>query len=187
MLLWQSTRPTQWSEWFEPEVVNPVHAPHGPRFEQFAMIAQAAASGLGAALLPRFLVESELASGALVVLSEQALIPIDAYYLVSPESGAQESLVQAFGDWVLIQATHQQGLGPALPGRDGNAVQQPEGSTKTIPKPAGLHFSRGSSPPMTRANLRGKVQRDKGPVPVTQVGSGTLGNPASAIANSLSS
>ena len=84
-------------------------------------------------------------------------------------------------------ATHQQGHGPALPGRDGNAVQQPEGSTKTILKPAGLHLSRGSSPPMTRANLRGKVQRDKGPAPVTQVGSGTLGNPASAIANSLSS
>ena len=102
VLLWQCTRPTQWSEWFELAGVNPVHAPHGPRFEQFAMIAQAAASGLGAALLPRFLVESELASGALVVLSEQALIPIDAYYLVSPESGAQESLVQAFRDWVLI-------------------------------------------------------------------------------------
>ena len=57
----------------------------------------------------RFLVESELASGALVVLSDQALTPVDAYYLVYPESRAQAPLVQAFRDWVLAQAAQHPG------------------------------------------------------------------------------
>ncbi len=109
VLLQQSTRPTQWSQWFEQVGVDPAHALRGPRFEQFSMIAQAAVSGLGAALLPRFLVESELASGALVVLSDQALTPVDAYYLVYPESRAQAPLVQAFRDWVLAQAAQHPG------------------------------------------------------------------------------
>jgi LysR family glycine cleavage system transcriptional activator len=107
VLLQQSTRPTQWSEWFEQAGVDPAHALRGPRFEQFAMIAQAAVCGLGAALLPRFLVESELASSALVVLSEQALTPADAYYLVYPESRAQAPLVRAFRDWILDQAVQK--------------------------------------------------------------------------------
>lgn len=65
------------------------HALRGPRFEQFSMIAQAAVSGLGAALLPSFLVEAEIASGALIVLFPQALTSSDAYYLAYPESRAQ--------------------------------------------------------------------------------------------------
>ena len=111
LLLQQSTRPTQWSDWFQLVGVDPVHALRGPRFEQFAMIAQAAVSGLGAALLPRFLVQAELASGALVVLSDQALTPSDAYYLVYPESRAQAPLVQAFRDWLLAQAAQGPGQG----------------------------------------------------------------------------
>ena len=64
------------------------------------MIAQAAVSGLGAALLPRFLVEAEIASGALVQLFPQALESADAYYLVYPESRAEAPLVRAFRDWI---------------------------------------------------------------------------------------
>ena len=100
VLLQQSTRPTQWAEWFEHVSGATTQALRGPRFEQFAMIAQAAVSGLGVALLPRFLVEAELASGALVALFPEALRGSDAYYLVYPESRAEAPLVQAFRDWV---------------------------------------------------------------------------------------
>ncbi|WP_394790540.1 LysR family transcriptional regulator [Rhodoferax sp.] len=101
VLLQQTTRPTQWADWFEQVGADGVHALRGPRFEQFAMIAQAAVSGLGAALLPRFLVQTEIASGALVQLFPQALNSSDAYYLVYPESRAQAPLVRAFRDWIL--------------------------------------------------------------------------------------
>ena len=100
VLLQQTTRPTQWADWFEQVGVDSQHALRGPRYEQFAMIAQAAVSGLGAALLPRFLVEAEIASGALVQLFPQALESADAYYLVYPESRAEAPLVRAFRDWI---------------------------------------------------------------------------------------
>lgn len=103
VLLQQTTRPTQWADWLEQVGAEAMHALRGPRFEQFAMIAQAAVSGLGAALLPRFLVETEIASGALVELFPQALTSTDAYYLVYPESRAQTPLVRAFRDWILGQ------------------------------------------------------------------------------------
>lgn len=103
VLLQQTTRPTQWADWFEQAGADGMHALHGPRFEQFSMIAQAAVSGLGAALLPRFLVETEIASGALIELFPQALTSSDAYYLVYPESRAQAPLVSAFRDWILGQ------------------------------------------------------------------------------------
>lgn len=100
VLLQQTTRPTQWADWFEQVSADGQHALRGPRYEQFAMIAQAAVSDLGAALLPRFLVEPEIASGALVQLFAQALQSSDAYYLVYPESRAQAPLVMAFRDWI---------------------------------------------------------------------------------------
>ncbi|BDT68850.1 glycine cleavage system transcriptional activator [Comamonadaceae bacterium OS-1] len=100
VLLQQTTRPTLWADWFEQVGTDGQHALRGPRYEQFAMIAQAAVSGLGAALLPRFLVEAEIASGALVQLFDQALQSSDAYYLVYPEPRAQAPLVMAFRDWI---------------------------------------------------------------------------------------
>lgn len=103
VLLQQTTRPTQWTDWFEQVGTSTPQALRGPRFEQFAMIAQAAVSGLGAALLPRFLVDKEIASGDLVQLFPQALTSSDAYYLVYPESRAEAPLVRAFRDWIMEQ------------------------------------------------------------------------------------
>lgn len=111
-LLQQTSRPTQWAEWFERQGLSTPLALRGPRFEQFAMMAQAAVSGLGAALVPRFLVEPELATGALVTLfhpgpgsadTPPGREPAPAYYLVYPESRAQAPLVRAFRAWILAQ------------------------------------------------------------------------------------
>ncbi|MDB5847065.1 MAG: transcriptional regulator, LysR family [Rhodoferax sp.] len=120
VLLQQTTRPTQWAEWVEGCAragvktggLDSSQVLRGPRFEQFAMIAQAAVSGLGAALLPRFLMEAELASGTLVELFPQVVTSAggstastasDAYHLVYPESRAEAPLVRAFRDWLLGQ------------------------------------------------------------------------------------
>lgn len=104
VLLQQSTRPMQWAEWFEQVGVAGAPALRGPRFEQFSMIAQAAVSGLGAALLPSFLVEAEIAAGTLTVLFPQALTSADAYYLAYAESRAQAPLLRAFRDWIVAEA-----------------------------------------------------------------------------------
>jgi LysR family glycine cleavage system transcriptional activator len=105
-LLQQSTRPTAWAEWFagaQVELGNPLR---GPRFEQFAMVAQAAMAGLGAGLIPQFLITDELASGRLEILFPQSLISSGAYYLVYPEPKAEAPLVRSFRDW-LIAKTRQ--------------------------------------------------------------------------------
>jgi LysR family glycine cleavage system transcriptional activator len=105
-LLQQSTRPTAWAEWFagaRAEAGNPLR---GPRFEQFAMVAQAAMAGLGAGLIPQFLIADELASGRLEILFPQSLMSGGAYYLVYPEPKAEAPLVRSFRDW-LIARTRQ--------------------------------------------------------------------------------
>src|SRR6478735_5153750 len=59
-LLQQSTRSTGWAEWFAGAGVTVGNALRGPRFEQFAMVAQAAVAGLGVGLIPHFLISDEL-------------------------------------------------------------------------------------------------------------------------------
>ena len=103
-LLQQTTRPSLWAQWFEQLGLGAQVALRGPRFEQFAMMAQAAAAGLGVALVPRFLVADELAAGALRVLFPHSLASDEAYYLVVPEARAANPWVRAFRDWVIAEA-----------------------------------------------------------------------------------
>ena len=100
-LLQQSTRPRAWANWLEQQGLAPERALMGPRFEQFAMIAQAAVAGLGLAIVPRFLVEEELRSGSLVIPIDRPVTGRDGYYLVYPEEKANLPTVIAFRDWLL--------------------------------------------------------------------------------------
>jgi len=103
-LLHQSTRPSAWADWFGSVGVTTDAAWRGPRFDQFSMVAEAAASGLGAALVPRFLVEEELASGRLVVLFAEPLRTRSAYYVVHPASKGRSALLKAFEEWIAAEA-----------------------------------------------------------------------------------
>ena len=98
--LHQSTRPLAWRQWFEAAGVETDLAFQGPRFEQFVMMAQAAAQDLGAALVPRFLVSDELASGRLIELFDIALKLPSAYHLVYPENRTLRPVARAFRDWL---------------------------------------------------------------------------------------
>jgi DNA-binding transcriptional LysR family regulator len=74
------------------------------RFEQFSTAAQACIAGLGVALLPRFLVETELASGALVPAYPHPVISPSAYYLVAPRAKSRKRPIAEFRDWLLKEA-----------------------------------------------------------------------------------
>jgi len=104
VLLHQTTRPAAWTEWFEMADIKNAHALRGPRFEQFAMIAQAAVCDLGVALLPKLLIEEELSSGRLVTLFNQALRSANSYYLVVPDAKTSSPLTSAFTRWTVEQA-----------------------------------------------------------------------------------
>lgn len=100
-LLQQSTRPRAWANWLEQQGLAPERAMMGPRFEQFAMVSQAAVAGLGLAIVPRFLIEEELRSGVLVVPFDRPVRGTEGYYLVYPEARAGLPAIIAFRDWLL--------------------------------------------------------------------------------------
>ena len=103
-LLQQSTRPEGWRQWFAAVGVTAPLALSGPRYELFSMTAAAAAQGLGLALVPRLLVEAELARAELVVACEQVLQGQRAYYLVTPERAEERPLMSSFLTWLLQAA-----------------------------------------------------------------------------------
>lgn len=103
-LLHQSTRPAAWHDWFARAGIEDAPGFRGQRFDQFGMIIEAAGAGLGAALVPRFLAEAELASGKLVVLFDRPLRSGTGYWFVYPEAKAGSTLVRAFGDWLKTEA-----------------------------------------------------------------------------------
>lgn len=104
VLLHQSTRTDAWAEWFAAMEIEHSHPLRGPRFEQFGLIAQAAISGIGVALLPKILIEEELSSGKLSLLFEQSIRSASSYYIVVPETKVASPLTTSFTRWVIREA-----------------------------------------------------------------------------------
>lgn len=104
-LLQQSTRPDGWHQWFDAQKVDAPRARTGPRYELFSMIAVAAAHGLGVALMPRMLIEPELARGELVVACDRPLRAERGYFLITPASADERPALAAFRDWLVAQAS----------------------------------------------------------------------------------
>jgi DNA-binding transcriptional LysR family regulator len=104
-LLQQTTRPNAWRKWFDSMGVDAPQALAGPRFELFSMTAAAAACGLGVALVPRLLIETELRRGELVLACPLAPVSERAYYLVTPDRMGERPAVTYFRDWMLRQVS----------------------------------------------------------------------------------
>lgn len=107
-LLQQATRPEAWRQWFDGQGVDAPGAMAGPRYELFSMQAAAASQGLGVALMPTLLVETELRQGTLVPACGDACIPRSSgrsYYLVQPD-WPQRPALSVFREWVLAQVAH---------------------------------------------------------------------------------
>ena len=103
-LLQQSTRPYAWRQWFASQGLNVGHDLNGPRLELFSMLAMAAGEGMGAALIPPFMIERELAEGRLVCPLPVSAENDKGYYLVIPERKAESAALRAFRDWLLSTA-----------------------------------------------------------------------------------
>jgi len=99
-LLQLTTRPDAWGYWFRCNELEPPQE-QGMAFEQFSIIAQAAVAGLGVALLPKFLIQSELRRKELVVVLDLPTKSGAGYYLVTPIDRSDYAPVAAFRDWML--------------------------------------------------------------------------------------
>ena len=103
-LLQQSTRPGAWRQWFDAMQVDAALARYGARYELFSMLAMAAVQGQGVVLLPRMLVEAELARGELRIVCERPLRGQRAYYLITPEAAHEKLALQQFRLWLQGEA-----------------------------------------------------------------------------------
>ena len=102
-LLHIETRPEAWRRWLASHNAPPPSLA-GAQFDQFSTITQAAIHGLGIALLPDFIAEQELRAGRLVTAFGGPTRSIGAYYLVWPNSNAQNPTLALFRDWISTQA-----------------------------------------------------------------------------------
>lgn len=134
-LLQQSTRPYAWRQWFESAGLSPGNELAGPRYELYSMSMQAAAVGMGVALVPEYDLGDDLESGRLVIPVKH-LSPSDrGYYFVFPESKAANPALVALRIWLLEQARAGAALAPAprvrarLPSKTSTA----RGQTETKP------------------------------------------------------
>ncbi|MBL4787158.1 MAG: transcriptional regulator GcvA [Cohaesibacteraceae bacterium] len=103
-LLQITSRPNLWNHWFG-SIGSSHPQPHmGPRFEHFHMVIRAAVTGMGIALLPRLLIEDELAKGELVTLSEEHIRSPGSYHFVFPQSKRANPNLQTFRTWVVRES-----------------------------------------------------------------------------------
>lgn len=98
-LLQLETRAGGWQLWFERHGLKPLPK-SGIEFDQFATMLKATIFGAGAALMPRYLIEKELADGSLITLTDAGMTGIGAYYLVWPTQLDDHPPVVALRQWI---------------------------------------------------------------------------------------
>ncbi len=103
-LLQASTRPHAWRQWFASLGMQADNDMAGPRMELFSMLTAAAAQGLGVALVPRLLVEAELASGTLAQVVPHEVPSDRSYHLIYPEQKIENTSLAEFRQWISLEA-----------------------------------------------------------------------------------
>ncbi|MBY3185477.1 LysR family transcriptional regulator [Rhizobium laguerreae] len=98
-LLQLETRPNAWRLWFEAQGAEPANVT-GMLLDQFATMTQAAISGLGVALLPDYLANSEITEGRLVPVLKRSVPGSGSYWLVWPQSRVNYPPLEAFRSWL---------------------------------------------------------------------------------------
>mgnify|MGYP002634772897 CR=1 FL=1 len=101
-LIHLETRPASWRDWFKQNKLTPPIG-KGMVLEQFSMVTQAAVAGLGVAMLPQFLIQTELERGELKILLDIPLKNKAGYYLVIPNDTLSYSPVVALRNWLVEQ------------------------------------------------------------------------------------
>jgi LysR family glycine cleavage system transcriptional activator len=92
-----------WKMWLLAAGIDDVDWRKGSHFDQSALAIEAAAGGLGVALAPAVLVDSDLENGRLVRLDSPEVHEPFAYYLVYPADRTEREAVKAFRAWLFSE------------------------------------------------------------------------------------
>lgn len=101
-LLSTETRPSAWNEWMNAIGASKLDLSPYEHFGHFYLVIQAAACGLGVALVPRLLVENELASGQLLAPCGFTAGP-HCLTLWTAQHLAARADVQQLSDWIYAE------------------------------------------------------------------------------------
>lgn len=102
-LIHTSSRPSAWQDYMEQMGFRDKVYLKGRYFDQFSMVIAAVQASLGIGLLPRYLIESEIKNGSLVVLADEELVTENSYYFVTPIDQEDEN-VEKFYEWMIGKA-----------------------------------------------------------------------------------
>lgn len=102
----EGARPS-WTDYLHAVGVTDIDATRGPHFSDAALALDAAIEGLGVTLAIKSLLTSEIQAGRLAVPFDIAAPTGYAYYLVTPESSAENRTLNAFRDWLLLEAASE--------------------------------------------------------------------------------
>jgi LysR family transcriptional regulator, glycine cleavage system transcriptional activator len=102
-LLHNSTRPDAWKHYATAFGVLEIGI-QAVTFEHFFMVIEAAAAGMGVALLPLYLAQHELLSGRLVQPFAQTLKPAEGYYAAHAPEAKHIRKVSIFKRWLIKEA-----------------------------------------------------------------------------------
>lgn len=96
--------PDKWLAWLEahglpPQLQLPQHT-----FDQYGMIIRAVVAGLGCALVPTCLVESEINAGSIEAIQSLTYTSRQGYYLCIPKATSRTPAMGAFCDWLMREA-----------------------------------------------------------------------------------
>lgn len=89
-----------WPRWFEAAGLRASLGTSGMCFENFAMCIEAAASGVGVALVPHVLVIEDIRSGRLRIAHPAAIRTNAAYFVLYPDFKRDVPAVRGFVEWV---------------------------------------------------------------------------------------
>ena len=103
-LLHTSTRPRAWPDWLGAVGMGDLEHEDEPSFGHFFMTLQAAAQGLGVAIVPELLVAKDLEAGTLVKPFDAAVESAGSYYLLCQQHQWDTPKVRAFREWLLSEA-----------------------------------------------------------------------------------
>jgi LysR family transcriptional regulator, glycine cleavage system transcriptional activator len=104
-----TTVPEAWTRWFAASGVLLNSSHQAPRYDLMSMALNAAVAGLGAVLLPDFMVGDALASRKVTRLAPRAWTSQQAYHLVCPAALADHAPLRVFKTWLMAQVAHYEG------------------------------------------------------------------------------
>lgn len=109
-LLHHEGAPGAWRAWAAQHGVPEVQTLAGPRFAQYSALIQAALSGLGIGLVPRLLVQGELAEGALLSPCGTPVAVDQGHYLCYRPDRLELPPFQAFREWIMEEGRKSRGV-----------------------------------------------------------------------------